>query len=590
MGEQTLLGAYDYRVVVLSVLIAILASYTALDLGGRVTSSRGWARLAWLVGGGTSMGIGIWSMHFIGMLAFSLPIPIQYDWPTVLLSLLAGVFAALVALFVVSRRKMGWPRALAGSIFMGGAIVALHYIAMYAMRVAAICHFSPLLVTLSVLLAISGSWVALWLTFFFRDETPGRWNRKIASALLMGTAIASMHYSAMAAASFTPSAPPPDLSHAISISTLGIAGISGVPVMVLVITLVTSMVDRLQEQKTLLDELFEQAPDAVALVNGNDCVVRINRALTRTFGYASQEALGRRLKDLVICSESRDQGYWDLVRRGQRVDTEDVCRRKDGSQLDLAVILLPFSLPRGGALVYAIYRDITERKRADDELRELTAQLLQSQEEERRRLARELHDSTGQKLAALAINLSIVSQSAAVADARAQRALAESLALTHECVRDIRTLTYLLHPPELEELGLADAARDYINGFSQRSGISVDVELSPDLGRLPREVETALFRILQESLNNILRHSGSRRARVRIYRSPAGVTPAGVTMEVQDEGQGMQEGVLKHGSGTPAAPGVGIVGMRERVRHLGGALEINSTPKGTLLKALLPLN
>jgi two-component system sensor histidine kinase/response regulator len=229
MAEQTLLGAYDYRLVVLSVLIAILASYTALDLGGRVTSSRGWARLAWLVGGGTSMGIGIWSMHYVGMLAFSLPIPIEYDWPTVLLSLLAGVFAPLVALFVVSRRKMGCPRALAGSIFMGGAIVALHYIAMYAMRVAAMCHFSPLLVTLSVLLAISGSWVALWLTFFFRDETPGRWNRKIASALLMGTAIVSMHYSAMAAASFTPSAPPPDLSHAVSISTLGIAGISGVP-------------------------------------------------------------------------------------------------------------------------------------------------------------------------------------------------------------------------------------------------------------------------------------------------------------------------------------------------------------------------
>jgi PAS domain S-box-containing protein len=585
MADQTLLGAYDYRLVILSVLIAILASYTALDLGGRVTSSRGWARLAWLVGGGTSMGIGIWSMHYIGMLAFSLPIPIQYDWPTVLSSLLAGVFAALVALFVVSRRKMGWPRALAGSIFMGGGIVALHYIAMFAMRLAAMCSYSPVLVTLSVLLAIAGSWVALWLTFFFRDETPGRWKRKIASALLMGAAIVSMHYSAMAAASFTASATPPDLSHAVSISTLGIAGISGVPMMVMVLTLLTSMADRLQEQKTLLNELFEEAPDAVALVDGHDRVVRINRAFARILGYAPEEALGRRLRDLIICSGSRDQGYWDLVRRGQRVDTEDVCRRKDGSLLDVAVILVPFSVPRGGALVYAIYRDITERKRADNELRELTAQLLQSQEEERCRLARELHDSTGQKLAALAINLSIVSQSGAVTDARAQRALAESLSLTHECVRDIRTLTYLLHPPELEELGLADAAREYINGFSQRSGISVELELSSDLGRLPREVETALFRILQESLNNVLRHSGSPRARVHIYRSPARVT-----LEVQDDGQGMQEGALKHGSGTPATPGVGIVGMRERVRHLGGELEIHSTPKGTLLKAVLPLN
>src|SRR5260370_2533140 len=147
-------------------------------------------------------------------------------------------------------------------------------------------------------------------------------------------------------------------------------------------------------------------------------------------------------------------------------------------------------MPDGNSLAYAIYRDISERKRADDELRELTAQLHQSQAEERRRLARELHDSTGQKLAALAINLAVVNQSAAVGDARAQRALAESLALTHECVRDIRTLAYLLHPPELEELGLADAARDYITGFAQRSGIPVELELSPDLGPLPPEVET----------------------------------------------------------------------------------------------------
>jgi len=153
MTDQTLPGSYDYRLVFLSVLIAILASYTALDLAGRVTVSRGRARLVWLTGGATSMGIGIWSMHYIGMLAFSLPVSIQYDWPAVLLSLLAGVFASVVSLFVVSRQKMGPLRALAGSVFMGGAIVALHYSAMFSMRVAAMCHYSPLLVALSVLLA-----------------------------------------------------------------------------------------------------------------------------------------------------------------------------------------------------------------------------------------------------------------------------------------------------------------------------------------------------------------------------------------------------------------------------------------------------
>jgi two-component system sensor histidine kinase/response regulator len=199
MTDQTLLGSYDYRLVVLSVLIAILASYTALDLAGRVTAFRGWGRLAWLTGGATSMGIGIWSAHYIAMLAFSLPVPIQYDWPLVLLSLLAGVFSSVVALFVISQRTMGLLRALAGSIFMGGGIVALHYIAMSSMRLAAMCHFSSVLVGLSVLNAITGSCMALWLAFFFRDEAPGRTKRKVASALLMAGRIVSMHYTVLAA-------------------------------------------------------------------------------------------------------------------------------------------------------------------------------------------------------------------------------------------------------------------------------------------------------------------------------------------------------------------------------------------------------
>lgn len=156
MTDQTLLGSYAYGPIVLSVLIAILASYTALDLAGRVTASRGRARLVWLVAGATSMGIGIWSMHFVGMLAFSLPVSIRYDWPIVLLSLLAGVFASAVSLFVVSRPKMGPLRALSGSVLMGGAIVALHYIAMDSMRLAAMCHYSPVLVALSILLANRG--------------------------------------------------------------------------------------------------------------------------------------------------------------------------------------------------------------------------------------------------------------------------------------------------------------------------------------------------------------------------------------------------------------------------------------------------
>ena len=345
---------------------------------------------------------------------------------------------------------------------------------------------------------------------------------------------------------------------------------------------ITGMVARLREKCALLDALFEQAPPAIALVDVETRVVRVNQEFTRVFGYTPQETLGRRLIELVVPGEFRHemQRQMELVSQRQRVDAEVVRQRKDGSQVHVLAIGVPVSMPGGQVAVYAMYCDISERKRADDALRELSGQLLRLQDEERRRLARELHDSTGQKLAALAINLSVVSQSVTVADARAQRALAESLALTDECLRDIRTLAYLLHPPELEDLGLAEAARNYINGFAQRSGIPVELELSPDLGRLPLEVETALFRILQESLNNVHRHSGSPRARVHIYRSQASVT-----MKVQDEGQG------NHADRKPAATtGVGIAGMRERVRQRGGQFEILFTENGTTVKVVLPLN
>jgi NO-binding membrane sensor protein with MHYT domain len=143
-------GSYDYRLVALSVLIAVLASYTALDLAARVTAAHGRIRFAWLFGGAVAMGTGIWSMHYIGMLAFSLPIPVLYDWHGVLLSLLAAVFTSVIALFVVSRKGMGLPAATVGSLFMGVGIATMHYTGMAAMRVPAMCSYSARLVTLSI--------------------------------------------------------------------------------------------------------------------------------------------------------------------------------------------------------------------------------------------------------------------------------------------------------------------------------------------------------------------------------------------------------------------------------------------------------
>jgi PAS domain S-box-containing protein len=577
-ANSAMAGSYNYGLVALSIFIAILASYAALDLAGRVTVAHNAARFLWLIGGATAMGIGIWSMHYIGMLAFRLPVSVEYDWPTALLSLLTGILSSALALFVVSRQTMKSLRAWVASIFMGGGIATLHYTAMAAMRLEGTCSYSPPIVTLSILLAIVFSRIALWATFTFRNDAIGWTWRKTAGALLMGTAISCMHYTGMAAATFTRSTIVPNVSHAVSISSLGAAGITIVTLMVLTVALLTCLADRFQRQTALLDELFEQSPQAVALLNADDQVVRTNREFTQIFGYAPRETLGRRLSELIVANESRDdvRSNAQPVIREQRVDTEVVTRHRDGSRLYVSTVQVPVSVPGGLIAIYAIYRDITEHKRADAALHMLSGRLLRFQDEERRRISRELHDSTAQVLASLTINLAVVTESANQLDARAQHALAESEALAEQCLREIRTVSFLLHPPELDHLGLRSALARYIDGFVQRSGIQIDFDVTSDLDRLPPEIELALFRIVQESLTNIHRHSGSSTAGIRLARSMSDIT-----LEITDEGSGIRD---------DAIPGVGIASMRERVQQLGGQFEISSPNGGTRLKAIIPVS
>jgi len=283
-----LVGSYDYRLVALSVVIAILASYAALDLGGRVTASRGRLRSVWLMGGAVAMGMGIWSMHYIGMLAYSLPVEIFYHWPTVLWSLLAAVLASAVALFVVSRNQMGPLRAGLGGLLMGIAIATMHYVGMEAMRLPAMCHYDRGLVTLSVVLAFVISLVALWLTYHMRTQTEFLGWRKLASALVMGAAIPVMHYTGMAAVTFTPMASAVDLTHSVEISALGIVGIGGVALMILILAIVTSLVDRRFSAQSLELQLSEQR--CRQLVESAQVVLWRGSVESALFSYINHEA------------------------------------------------------------------------------------------------------------------------------------------------------------------------------------------------------------------------------------------------------------------------------------------------------------
>jgi two-component system, sensor histidine kinase and response regulator len=241
--SAALTSSYDYGEVARSVFIAIVASYAALDLTGRVTVARGQVLLPWLAGGAVAMGIGIWEMHFKGMLALHLPVPVEYHWPTVLLSLLVAALASAVALYVAGRRKMRWVEALTGSTMMSAGIAGMHYIGMAAMRLPAVPRYSPFLVTCSILLAILFSLVALLMAFDLREETKWTVPRRLGSATVMGVAVSAMHYTGMAAATFISSSPP-NLSHAVSISAVGNNATAIVTMILLLTAMVTSSVDR----------------------------------------------------------------------------------------------------------------------------------------------------------------------------------------------------------------------------------------------------------------------------------------------------------------------------------------------------------
>jgi signal transduction histidine kinase len=241
-------------------------------------------------------------------------------------------------------------------------------------------------------------------------------------------------------------------------------------------------------------------------------------------------------------------------------------------------------------LAYAVLEKQVKQRAAELEqsnqtLRQLSVRLLQVQDEEARRIARELHDSAGQYLAAVSMALEAVRNEADNLSNPLLRKLEEAAEVTKACTAEIRTISYLLHPPLLEEMGLGSAARWYAEGFAARSGVRVELEIPEELSRMGSEVELVLFRVLQESLTNVHRHSESKYAAIRI-----GADSQQAWLEIQDQGKGNGKG---NGNGEVSSEllreGIGITGMRERVKDLAGVLEITSDQNGTRVKAVIPL-
>src|SRR6185312_5238051 len=361
-------ATYDYRLVALSVVIAIFASYAALELAGRVTAARGYTRSAWLVGGAFAMGSGIWSMHYTGMLAYRLPIPVYYHVPTVLLSLLAAVFASFIALFVVSRRQLTTFRVMVGSLLMGAGIAAMHYTGMAAMRLPAMHHYHHGLWTLSGVLAVVVSLAALWFTFHFREEKSERL-LKMVSSVIMGLAIPVMHYTGMAAVTFMPSDRVPDLSNAINISVLGNSAVILATLVIVGTGLLTSLVDRrfsAQAWELAMSEhryqlLFESNPQPTFVFELDSLsILAVNEAAIKTYGFKADEFLKLKLSSLAVAHDATELLASSLC--GSPLKAQH--RRKDGTVFDVELSLRKISWAgRPAALLLAT--DITERTRTE---------------------------------------------------------------------------------------------------------------------------------------------------------------------------------------------------------------------------------
>jgi PAS domain S-box-containing protein len=334
----------------------------------------------------------------------------------------------------------------------------------------------------------------------------------------------------------------------------------------------------LKEQAALLDS----AHDAILIVGLDGTIRYWNRGAERLYGWKKKQALGASADQLLHTEPAQEmEEVRTNVLRGKRWEGDLVQRRRDGSPL---TVLSRWSLCRDAmgypSGVLQISSDITGHRRAERQLRRLSSYLLRLQDEERRRIARELHDSVGQLLAALEMNLSRFEPT----NSQPAKLLADCTNLTREASRQLRSLSYLLHPPLLDEAGLVAALNWYVNGFSERSGIAVDLEADAELSKLPQELQVTIFRIVQECLTNVHRHSGSQTARIRVRYSPLKVK-----VVVEDSGCGVPRELTRTNGDAAPVPGVGILGMRERVRQFGGKLAVTNLPQGTRVEATVPL-
>ena len=353
--------------------------------------------------------------------------------------------------------------------------------------------------------------------------------------------------------------------------------------------------ERRQQQEEIrrrgaqLNAFFSNAPVGLAIIGADLRFQRINGPFCELNGLIPEENIGKQVRDVVTDLASQIE---PLVRKvlstGEPVLNYEIIGPTPANPGVKGWWLKSFfPIIREGTVttqIGVVVQDISALKRAENTVRWLSGRLLQLRDDERRRIARDLHDSVGQILTAVKMNLSYLRRDTSPLDEKGRKAVTESTELVDSCLKEVRTISHLLHPPMLDEVGLVPAIRWYTTGFAGRSGIEVELDLPADLHRLPTELETAVFRVVQESLTNVHRHSGSPTATIRL-----GAKSDHIHLQVIDQGRGIPHDKLSFRQES-ATIGVGLLGMRERLRQFRGELEISSNGHGTTVNAIIPLS
>ncbi len=376
-------STYHIPLVSLSIIIAVIASYAALDLGIQVQKTKSYARYIWMISGAFAMGMGIWAMHFVAMLAFHLSISVTYDVTLVIVSILPAILSSGIALYIISRPVMGKKQVLLGALFMATGIVSMHYTGMEAMKMNAEINYNPVLWTLSAVIAFVASVVALYLLSFVSQnyKTSKIWIVKLGSAVLMGIAISGMHYTGMSAASYKAHQHHTDLASTPFNSTLLAYAIGIVILILLGMVFISTFIDRRFEYQSILSErkfrsVIESANDSIILSDRTGTIISWNKGAELIFGFTEKEVLGKNLQIIIPYKfrKAHKEGMERYLLSGEpkvignTVELEGV--RKDRSEFPIELSLAAWQ-EDNQVYFSSIIRDITERKRNEKKINQM---------------------------------------------------------------------------------------------------------------------------------------------------------------------------------------------------------------------------